>query len=50
MDENCLNSTFITLIMGMQGAKTKAFYLSANYMKDKQCNNLCDPKWAKAKD
>ena len=36
--------------MGMQGAQTKAFYLSANYMKDKHCNNSCDPKQAKAKD
>lgn len=32
MDENCLNSTFITLIMSMQGAD-KSFFLSANYMK-----------------
>ena len=34
---------------GYAGCADKSF-LSANYMKDKQCNNSCDPKWAKAKD
>lgn len=35
---------------GYAGCADKSFLLSANYMKDKQCNNSCDPKWAKAKD
>lgn len=49
MDETVSIPTFITLVMSMQGVQTKAFY-QLNYMKDKHCNNSCDPKWAKAKD
>lgn len=49
MDENGLNSTLPTLIMGMQGVQTKAFY-QLTIRKDKHCNESRDPKWAKAKD
>lgn len=35
---------------GYTGCVDKSFYLSANYMKDKHCSNLCDQNRQKAKD